>query len=78
MARYHFPVENQVFNSTDEEGRDLADFDAAGHEARRAAGEILTSELYDRDWVQFTVYVEDEMHRRRLAIRVQAVCEVLD
>lgn len=78
MDRFHFPVENQIFHSTDDEGRDLADIGAARAEARRAAGEILTAELAESDRIEFTVFVEDRQRRRKLAIRVHAVCEKLD
>ena len=78
MHRYHFPVQNQIFHSNDEEGRDLADLRAAKVEARRAAGEILIGELAERDRVEFTVFVEDGEHHRILAIRVQATCDMLD
>lgn len=78
MDRFHFPVENQVFHSVDDEGRDLVDIDAARAEAGRAAGEILTAELAESDRIEFIVYVEDRQRRRKLSIRVQAVCEKLD
>lgn len=77
MAHFHFPVQNQIAHSTDEEGRDLTDLAAAQAEARRAAGEILMAELSDREEVQFTIFIEDEERRRLLAIRVNAQSERL-
>lgn len=78
MPRFHFPVHNEVFPSADEEGRELVDFDAATHEARRAACEILMTELIDREQVEFTIYVENGDRKRLFAVRVSASSEGLE
>lgn len=65
MAKFFFNVLNDVSTTTDKEGRDLPNLQAASQHARKVIGEIMAEELQGQNnTIHLSVLIEDADHER--------------
>jgi hypothetical protein len=65
MAKFFFNVLNDVSTTTDKEGCDLPNLQAASQHARKVIGEIMAEELQGQNnAIHLSVLIEDTNHVR--------------
>ena len=70
MAKFFFNVLNDVSTTTDKEGRDLSNRQAASQHARKVIGEIIAEELQgENNTIHLSVLIEDADHVRGANIK---------